>query len=135
MYSCSSLKQNALLEQMIVEGALCSKVSCIALVEARSVPGKGRRGRPADETRLLAGQLERHWWHSERAAEKVPQSTSSAVLGSMDEPLAASPPCRLALRQIKCSQLCLILKDGKQPPLAWSAYCKYCQGSNGIVGA
>ena len=37
LYTCS-LK---LLEQMIVEGALCMKVSCVVLVEASRVPGDG----------------------------------------------------------------------------------------------
>ena len=38
------LEQLALLEQMIVEGALCRKASCVVLVEASRVAGgRGRR--------------------------------------------------------------------------------------------
>ena len=52
LYACS-LKQLALLEQMIVEGI---EANCVVLVEASRVPGEGeekvmlmRRGRTAEE--------------------------------------------------------------------------------------
>ena len=34
------LEQHALLEQMIVEGALCRKATCVVLVEASRVAGE-----------------------------------------------------------------------------------------------
>ena len=43
------LEQHALLEQMIVEGALCSKASCVVLVEASRVAGE-REGRSSGRT-------------------------------------------------------------------------------------
>ena len=43
LYACS-LKQHALLEQMIVEDALCRKASCVVLVEASRVPGEEEEG-------------------------------------------------------------------------------------------
>ena len=54
------LEQPALLEQMIVEGALCSKASCVVLVEASRAAGEREResdevaGRTAEEA-LSAG--------------------------------------------------------------------------------
>ena len=50
-FACISLKLHALLEQMIVEGTLCSKPSCVVLVEASRVPGEGDEaaGRKAEE--------------------------------------------------------------------------------------
>ena len=51
-FACSSFKQHALLEQMIVEGALYSKASCVVLVEA------GRRERER-ETKQRAGRRKR----------------------------------------------------------------------------
>ena len=39
-FACSSSKQHALLEQMTVQGALCSKASCVVLVEASRVAGE-----------------------------------------------------------------------------------------------
>ena len=43
------LAQHALLEQVIVEGALCSKASCVVLVEASRVAGE-REGRSSGRT-------------------------------------------------------------------------------------
>ena len=58
LYACRSLKQHALLEQMIVEGALCSKASCVVMVEASCIFGEQeeegllmRRGQTAEEAR------------------------------------------------------------------------------------
>ena len=39
-FVCSSFKQHALLKQVTVEGALCSKASCVVLVEASRVAGE-----------------------------------------------------------------------------------------------
>ena len=41
LYARRSLKQSALLEQMIIKGALCSKARRVVLVEASRVPGAG----------------------------------------------------------------------------------------------
>ena len=41
LYACSSFKQHALLEQMIIYSALCSKVRCVVLVEASRVAEEG----------------------------------------------------------------------------------------------
>ena len=56
MHSHSSFKQHALLEKMTVQGALCSKASCVVLVEASRAAGEGERcwrgeaaGRTAEE--------------------------------------------------------------------------------------
>ena len=48
-FACSSFKQHALLEQMIVEGALYSKASCVVLVEACRVAGERERERRGSE--------------------------------------------------------------------------------------
>ena len=75
LYTCSSLKKRALLEHMIVEGALCIQASCVVLVEASRAPREGeeeillmRRGRTAEEA-LSDG------------CKKVPQSNGRCGIG------------------------------------------------------
>ena len=42
-FACRSFKQDALLEQIIVDGTLYSKASCVVLVEASHVAGERER--------------------------------------------------------------------------------------------
>ena len=90
---------------MIVEGALCSKASCVVLVEASRVPREADEaaGRTAAEAFSEAPEGCKNW--------RVPQLSGAAVSGSMDERPAAPRPDRLALRLIRCRQLRVILKN------------------------
>ena len=126
--TCDSLAYDTI---MIVKGALCIKASCVFLVEASRVPGEGRRGRAADETRLQAGLLKRH---SVRAAKKVQQLTDAAVSISKQEPPAA--PClgHLALRLLQCRQLYVTRSTGRDHPLPLQRIAD-TESRDGTVGA
>ena len=78
---------------MIVEGALCSKASCVVLVEASRVAGEGDEaaGRTAEEALSDV--------YMKCAA--VDRRSGAAVSASTTDELPAAPhPDRLALRSI-----------------------------------
>ena len=120
-------------DQMIVEGALCIKASCVVLVGARRVPGEGEEEGLLMRTGCCSGRTAEEALSA--AARKVPQSTGVAVSGSTDEPPAAPRPGRLALRQLRYRQFRVIRKQRIRPPLAPSACRRHCQRSDGTVGA
>ena len=78
---------------------------------------RGRRGRPADGTRLLASLR----WQKRCSVRKVPQSASTTVSRLTDQPPInkgrLSCQHSLALCLLLCSKLSVTCKHGLQPPI------------------
>ena len=125
LFACSSLKQQALIERKIVEGALASKASCVVLVEASRVPGAGeeeglllRRGCGPDGGRCAQrGRQERRHSRSARRCRD-----RRACLPQHLAPAAS---------RCACSGTASSALSGSmgRPPLAPSASHRQCQGS------
>ena len=95
--------------------SLCSKASCVALVEVSCVPGKGDEaaGRKAEEA--LSDVCMK--------CATVDRRSGAAVSGSTTDELPAAPhQGSLALRLVLCRQLRVIVKRWVGPLLAPSAY-------------